>query len=236
MDWYFITFVLAILAMIMTVIAQMRVKGVYHRYSNTANARGITGAQAARELLDAAGVRDMAIEEIDGVLTDHYDPRAETLRLSKGVYGSTSLSAIGIAAHEAAHAIQHFEGYAPLMARQNFVRFAGIGSRMSMPIVFIGIIIMSLEGMGDFGWTLVNVGLLLFTAVVVLSLITLPVELNASSRAIAMLESGSFLSEQELGPARRVLSAAAWTYIASALTAVITLIRLILIARGGRRN
>ncbi|MCL2702681.1 MAG: zinc metallopeptidase [Defluviitaleaceae bacterium] len=236
LDWYTLTYIGAVLAALMSLFASAKVRGAYKRYSAYENKKGITGAEAARELLEAAGVHDMNIEMVDGVLTDHYDPHTETLRLSRGVYEGKNISSVGIAAHEAAHAIQHFEGYAPLTARQSFVRFANIGSRMSIPIVLIGIFFLSVDYGTMFGELLIHAGLLLFTAVVVLSLITLPVEFNASARAVAMLESRDMLTEDELDGAQRVLSAAAWTYIAATLSAVMTLIRLLLITRGGRRR
>ena len=236
LDWYVITFVLAIGAVVLSFYAQLRVHRVYSKHNSEENAKGITGAQAAQALLEAAEIHDINIEEIRGVLTDHYDPRSGTLRLSQRVYSSKSLSAIGVAAHEAAHAIQHNEGYAPLMARQNFARFAGLGSRVSIPLVIIGVLLMPTEVMSGLGWTLINTGLLLFTAIVILSLITLPVEMNASSRAIAMLESNDILTENELAPAKRILTAAAWTYIAAALTSVISIIRLLIISRGRWRK
>jgi len=235
LDWYTLTYVLAILAAILTFYAQMRVRSVYDRYSKEDNIKGVTGAEAAAELLEAADVHGLRIEQVDGVLSDHYDPQTETLRLSHGVYGSKSLSAIGIAAHEAAHAIQHSEGYAPLAARQSFVRLANFGSRISIPIVILGLALLTYETLFGLGHVLVNAGLLLFTLVVVLQIITLPVEFNASARAIAMLESRDILTEHELESARRVLNAAAWTYIAATLSAVLTLVRLLLVSRNRRR-
>jgi hypothetical protein len=234
-DWYTLTYIGALLAALVSMFAQMRVRGAYNRYNNDENAKGVTGADAARQLLSSAGVHDLKIEEVDGFLSDHYDPQTATLRLSRGVYGGKSISAVGIAAHEAAHAIQHAEGYAPLSARQNFVRFANIGSRLSMPIVALGLLFLVYESMYEVGHVLLNTGLILFTAVVLLQLITLPVEFNASARAIAMLESHDILTEGEMRGAYKVLNAAAWTYIAATLASILTLIRLLLLARGRRR-
>ena len=235
MDWYLITYIGALLAAAVSMFAQARVRSTYNKFSAYDNKNGITGVETARKLLESAGVYDMKIEETEGVLSDHYDPQTETLFLSRGVHSSKSLSAVGIAAHEAAHAIQHYEGYAPLAARQNFVRFANIGSKLSMPIVGIGLLLMIYETFFDMGYLLINAGLILFTAVVILQLITLPVEFNASSRALAMLESQEILTEEEMHGADKVLSAAAWTYIAATIAAVLTLIRLLLIAKGRRR-
>lgn len=236
MDWYTITYILAVVAGFVSIIAQMRIHSIYNKYTSVDSKGGLSGAETARRLLEAAGIHDLNIEIAEGVLADHYDPVSETLRLSKEVYHGKSLSAAGIAAHEAGHAIQHFEGYSPFAARQNFVRVANIGTRFSIPIVLIGVMFMSMNAGDGLGGLIVTIGLLMFSAVVLLSLITLPVEFNASGRAVAMLENQGILSAEELGAVRQILSAAAWTYIASTLSAVLTLIRLTLMSRGGRRR
>jgi Zn-dependent membrane protease YugP len=232
MDLYNLTYLLAIAAMIFSLYAQFRVHSIYRKHSQTGNKEGLTGAEAARRLLESAGVTGLAVEEIPGTLTDHYDPRAEVLRLSKEVMNGKSLSAVGIAAHEAGHALQHSEAYGPLMARQNFVGVANFGSKISVPIVFLGIILMNMNAGSEIGSFIVTVGLLMFSAVVLLSLITLPVEFNASARAVELLETKGILTEDELVPVRQVLRAASWTYIAATLSAVLTLLRLILMSRG----
>ncbi|MCL2406373.1 MAG: zinc metallopeptidase [Defluviitaleaceae bacterium] len=233
--WYWITFGAAIVAMFFTMFAQAKVHSTYRKYNEVDNEKGLTGAEVAKELLEASGVFGMEIEEIDGTLTDHYDPRSETIRLSRNVYNGKSLSSIGIAAHEAAHAIQHMEGYAPLAARQRFVGIASFGSRMAIPIVLLGLFFLASDALFHLGDFFINAGLVMFSVVVILQLITLPVEFNASGRALGILESRGILTPDEIHGAGRVLSAAAWTYIAATITAVITLIRLILIAKGRRR-
>ncbi|MDR1706286.1 MAG: zinc metallopeptidase [Clostridiales bacterium] len=236
MDLYNLTYVLAIAAMIFSLYAQFRVHSIYKKHSRTENKKGLTGAEAAQKLLESGGITSMTIEEIPGSLTDHYDPRSEVLRLSKEVMNGKSLSALGIAAHEAGHALQHGEAYGPLMARQNFVGVANFGSKLSIPIVFLGIVLMNMNVDSGLGSFLVTVGLLMFSAVVLLSLITLPVEFNASARAVELLESNGILTEDELVPVKQVLRAASWTYIAATLSAVLTLLRLVLMSRGSRRR
>lgn len=211
-------------ALILSLYAQGKVQSTFTKYSHSRNSRGITAEQVAAQLLSHAGINDVSIERVRGKLTDHYDPRNKTLRLSENVYGSTSISAIGVAAHETGHACQHYEGYAPLNLRSAFVPVANFGSQISMPLIFIGLFL------GASGNFLVTLGIILFSAVVAFQIITLPVEFNASSRALRMVESADILSYDETDSARKVLNAAALTYVAAAAVAIGNLIRLILIS------
>jgi Zn-dependent membrane protease YugP len=186
----------------------------------------MTGAQVARRLLDANGLGDVEVEKVEGNLTDHYDPRKRILRLSEGVYGSQSVAALGIAAHETGHAMQHGQGYLPLTVRASFVPVANLGSTLAFPLFLVGFIFTSFK-------VLMDVGIIFFAGAVLFHLITLPVELNASSRAITSLANGGYLVGEETRSAKAVLSAAAWTYIAAATMALTQLLRL-LILRGMR--
>ena len=220
-------------AIILTIYAQSKVSSTFAKYSRVRSMSGFTGAQAAQELMHRAGIYDVRIERVAGNLTDHYDPSHKVLRLSDSVYSSTSLAAIGVAAHETGHAVQHQVGYAPLGLRSALVPLTNLSSQLAMPLLFIGIIIGTTRG--SFGYMLIQAGIILFAVAVLFSIITLPVEFHASSRAIKMLGQYGILSDSELGPVRKVLSAAALTYVASALTAILSLLRLILIF-GGRRD
>ncbi|MEA5085199.1 hypothetical protein SDC9_145985 [bioreactor metagenome] len=220
-------------AMILAMYAQSKVKGTFNKYSRVCNAYGLTGAEVAQRLLSIAGITDVRVERIGGNLTDHYDPGHKVLRLSDSVYSSQSLAAIGVAAHETGHAVQHATGYAPLGLRSALVPVTNIGSRLSMPMIFIGVILGSQAG-SDMGYMLVQLGIVLFSLAVVFSLVTLPVEFNASSRAVEMLDANGILSNSELVPVKKVLSAAALTYVASAAVAISQLLRLLLLF--GRRR
>ncbi len=219
------TFLLLIPALALAFYAQAKVKSTYRTYSKVASRRGLTGAQVARYLLDNSGQGHVQVGKIAGTLTDHYDPRKKELNLSEGVYGSTSIAALGIAAHETGHAIQHGVGYSPLAVRNSIVPVVNFASTLAIPLFFIGIIA-SIPG-------LMTAGILFFSLAVVFHLVTLPVEFNASHRAIALLGSEGYLDQDELGSAKKVLNAAAWTYIAAALMALLQLLRLIML-RGSR--
>jgi hypothetical protein len=221
------TFLLIVPAMLLALIAQGMVKSAYSRYAKVGAASRITGAQVARLLLDQGGAGDVTVEEIRGRLTDHYDPRKKALRLSQGVFGSSSLAALGIAAHETGHALQHRQKYAPLMARNAIYPIANIGSTLAFPLFFIGM----LAGTGS--TLLMDIGILLFVGAVIFSVITLPVEFDASKRAVALLQGQGYLGPAEIVGARKVLQAAALTYVASTAMAVMQLVRLLLI-RGSR--
>ena len=221
------TWLIIMPAFIFALWAQNRVQSAYGKYSRVHSRSGISGAQSARRLLDAAGLNNITVEQGHGHLTDHYDPRSGVIRLSPGVYQSSSLAALGIAAHEAGHAIQHGEGYMPLAFRNNIFPVANIGSRMAVPLFFIGFF---------FGGArlLMDVGILFFSFAVIFQIITLPVEFNASTRAVALLEGSGFISRDEVGPTRQVLNAAALTYLAAAAVAITQLIRLLILR--DRRN
>jgi len=215
-------------ALLLSIYAQIKVKSSYHRYSKIPTMRGITGAQAARHLLDVEGIADVRVEQTQGFLSDHYDPRSRVLRLSEGVYGGDSLASVGVAAHEAGHAIQHARGYAPMSLRSALVPMASIGSNFSWILLFIGFMLASKA--------MISAGLLFFTAVVLFQIVTLPVEFNASSRALKALPVSGILSDSEVAGARKVLSAAALTYVAAAAAAIMQLIYFLMRAGllGGR--
>ena len=186
--------------------------------------RGLTGAQAARRMLDASGLQDVAIEQIRGSLTDHYDPRDRVLRLSQTVYGVNSVAAVSVACHEAGHAIQHAEEYTPLLMRNNIVPIVNFASQLSWPLIVVGIILGASSGIGD---TLFMVGVIAFLAVILFHVIALPVEFNASSRAMSHMESLGLIMDDEQRGARKVLNAAAMTYVASLAMAIMNLIRIL---------
>jgi Zn-dependent membrane protease YugP len=221
------TMLLLIPAVLFAGWAQMKVQSTFARYSRMESRRGITADQVARTLLDRFGLRSVPVQRVGGQLTDHYDPRARTLSLSDSVYGNDSIAAIGVAAHEVGHAIQHSEGYAPLALRNAIVPAVNFGSTLSMVLFFAGFLFQ--------GPVLMDVGIFLFLGVIVFHIVTLPVEYNASSRAVALLGQTGSLSGDELQGAQNVLSAAAWTYVAATLMAVMQLVRLVAL-RGSRRN
>jgi len=227
------TFLLIIPALILSIYAQHKVNAAYKKYSAVRNAKGYTGADVARQLLAAGRISDVEVQPIKGNLTDHYDPRTKVLGLSEGVYNSTSLAAAGIAAHETGHAIQDYDGYSPLALRSGLVPIANIGSQLAFPLVIVGVFLAS--GSGGLGLLLINIGILLYSVAVIFTLVTLPVEFNASGRAIQLLSEYNILARDEIEPAKKVLSAAALTYVAAALSAVLTLLRFILLANGRRR-
>ena len=197
--------------------AQMKVKGAYGKWSQVMASSRLTGAQAAARMLETAGIRDVAVEQVDGMLTDHYDPRAKKLRLSSGVYASNSVAAMGIACHEAGHAIQHAQGYAPLAMRNAIVPMAQIGSWLAMPMIMLGMML-QMQGLALFG-------VIAFSALVVFQMITLPVEFDASNRAKEQIRSLGIVHSNEEGKGvAAVLDAAALTYVAATVTAVVTLL------------
>ena len=223
------TMILVLIGAALSMWASARVKSTFQTYSRVRSMTGMTGAEAARRLLNSQGIFDVSIESVPGQLTDHYDPRTKTLRLSEPVYSSASVSAIGVAAHECGHAIQDHVNYAPLKLRGAFVPVANLGSQLSWPIIFLGLII------GGMGSTMVNIGIWMFVLVVLFQLITLPVELNASRRAVVLLDQIGILQGEEVGQTRKVLGAAALTYVAAAAASVLQLLRLVILF-GGRRN
>lgn len=216
------TMIVLIPAVLISAYAQMKVSSTFNHYSQVPSHRGMTGADVARYILNQNGLHDVPIERIGGHLSDHYDPRSRVVRLSAEVYGSTSLAALGVAAHEVGHAVQHATGYLPLYVRNTVIPVTQIGSYLAMPLFFIGLFMSSPM--------LVEWGVLLFGGIVFFQLVTLPVEFNASSRAVATLGSEGFLDDTELKGTGKVLRAAALTYVAAALMAVLQLVRLVLIS------
>lgn len=224
------TYILTIIAAIISLIAQWRVNSAFSKYSRVASMSGMTGAQAARMILQSNGINDVSVQRISGKLTDHYNPSTKVLNLSESVYGSTSVAAIGVAAHECGHAIQHARGYFPLSLRTALVPVANIGSQLSWVFIIVGAIL-------SFNQTLITIGIIMFSAAVLFQLVTLPVEFNASARALEQLESNGILYRDEVSQTRKVLSAAALTYVAAAATAILQLLRLIILFGGrGRRD
>lgn len=223
-DYYYLIFVVP--ALLISLWAQFKVSSTFNRYNNVFSRRGYTAAQIARTILDANGLQNVRIERVAGKLTDHYDPRANVIRLSDSVYDSTSVAAIGVAAHESGHAVQYAVGYSPIKLRNAVIPLTNIGSTLSMPLLLLGLIFSFRP--------LVIGGILLFALVALFQLITLPVEFNASNRALQILQTGNYLSDEELVGARKTLSAAAMTYVAALLVSLMQLLRLILLY--GRRN
>lgn len=228
-DWTYIVLVMP--ALILAMAAQGKVSSTFNKYSRVQSHIGITGAEAARRIMEQNGIYDVSIERVSGNLTDHYDPSRKVLRLSDSVYSSSSIAAIGVAAHETGHAIQHARNYAPLSLRSLMVPLANIGSRLSMPLILIGLLFSFASSMGN---TLITLGIIFFGLSVVFTIITLPVEFNASSRAIACLDESRILYSDEIDGAKKVLSAAAMTYVASTVVALANLLRLIVVFGNGR--
>lgn len=222
------TYLLIIIGMVLSLLASAKLKSTYAKYSKVRSHTGMTGAQVAERLLQAEGIYDVRIEHIAGNLTDHYSPGEKVLRLSDSVYNSTSIAALGVAAHECGHAVQHKESYTPLTIRNSIVPVVNIGAQLSWPMIFIGFFFSSAN-------FLIQLGILLFSLTVVFQLITLPVEFNASSRALAALQRHNILYEQEAKSTQKVLKAAALTYVAAAAASILQLLRLLLLF-GGRRN
>lgn len=223
------TMVLLIPAILLSLYAQTKISSAYGKYSEVYSRSGYTGAQAARAILQANGLYDVRIEPVAGKLSDHYDPRDRTVRLSEGVYHGNSLASLAVAAHETGHALQHANGYFPLQLRATFVPVANFGSNLGPILILAGLF------MPAFNF-LLQLGILAFSLAVLFQLITLPVEFNASNRAMALLQSNGMLSQDEAKGARKVLSAAALTYVAAALAAVLQLARFIIIAQGRNRD
>ncbi|MDD7511738.1 MAG: zinc metallopeptidase [Peptostreptococcaceae bacterium] len=223
-----LSYLLLFAAMILAIYAQGKVKANFGKYSRIANSRQLTGFEAARMVLDSNGLRDVEIEPIAGSMTDHYDPRDRVLRLSETVYAVKSISAVSVACHEAGHAIQHEVNYIPLKIRNGIVPMVNLVSKLSWPMIIIGIILLS-SGSWQLGNTLFTVGIVAFFGVVIFHLITLPVEFNASSRAIDQMMEIGIVTDQEVYGAKKVLNAAALTYVAALAVAVANLIRLLAI-------
>lgn len=221
------TYLLVLLGVVICLVASAKMNSTFNRYSRVRSASGLTGREAALRVLQSAGIYDVRVEHVAGNLSDHYDPRSKVLRLSDATYNSTSVAAIGVAAHECGHAMQHAHGYAPLKLRSVLVPVANFGSSISWPLILIGLVLG--------GTSLLNLGIFAFSLAVLFQLVTLPVEFNASRRAVQVLDSTGILYGDELRATRKVLSAAALTYVASAASAILQLLRLILLF-GGRRD
>jgi Zn-dependent membrane protease YugP len=212
-------------------IASARVKGTFNKYSQLRSMSGMNGAQVAQRVLQAAGIYDVQVRHVSGSLTDHYDPRTKTVNLSDPVYNATSVAALGVAAHECGHAIQHAKSYAPLSIRSALVPIANFGSMLAWPVILIGLLFNTRSS-----GLIIDIGILLFSAAVLFQLVTLPVEFDASRRALVMLRTQGILSDDELKYTRKVLKSAALTYVASAAAAILQLLRIILITNGRRRD
>lgn len=230
-SWWDPTYFLVLIGAIICLIASAGVKSTYSKYSRYRSMSNMTGAQAAERILNSAGIYDVSIRHVSGNLTDHYDPKNKTLNLSDSVYGSTSVAAVGVAAHECGHAIQHQKNYAPLTIRGALVPVANFGSTISWPLILIGLFFTS-----NTGTLLINLGILCFSFAVIFQLVTLPVEFNASRRALKILGNTGILNSEELPMTRKVLKAAALTYVASAAAAILQLLRLVILFGGRNRD
>ena len=228
MDYWYI--ILVIPAMIISIIAQVKVKSTFNKYAKVLSQRNVTGAYAAQVVLSHYGINDVRIERVNGKLSDHYDPKAKVIRLSDEVYDSASVSAIGVACHEAGHAAQHAEGYAPIRIRNSIIPVCNIGSYLGIPLALIGLFL-AMD-------PLIYFGIALYAGILVFHLVTLPVEFNASRRAISVIDSTNLLCDEEIGGAKKVLSAAAMTYVAATLVALANVLRFALriLALSGRRK
>lgn len=225
------TYILVVIGAVICMIASARVKGTFNKYSQLRSMSGMNGAQVAQRVLQAAGIYDVQVRHVSGSMTDHYDPRTKTVNLSDPVYNATSVAALGVAAHECGHAIQHAKSYAPLSIRSALVPIANFGSMLAWPVILIGLFFNTRSS-----GLIIDIGILLFSAAVLFQLVTLPVEFDASRRALVMLRTQGILADDELKYTRRVLKSAALTYVASAAAAILQLLRIILITNGRRRD
>ena len=230
-DWYYIVLVLP--CILFSLLCSYLVKHTFHKYSQRHSRRGITGAEAAQRVLRQNGVFDVRIERVSGELSDHYDPKTNVIRLSDDVYSSTSTAAIGVACHEAGHAVQYAQSYGPIKLRAAIIPITNIGSRLAMPLILAGIV---LSFLGNLSYALVYVGIICFSLSLVFQLITLPVEFNASRRAMETIESSGILTEEEQQGARKTLKAAAMTYVAATAVARAQVVRLLVLFGGRRRR
>lgn len=224
--------ILVLPCVLLSLWASARVNSTFRKYSDVLSARHITGAEAAQRVLYASGVRNVSIQQVSGNLTDHYDPQTNTIHLSDRVYHATSVAAIGVAAHEAGHAVQYAEHYAPIKLRAAIIPITNLGSRLAMPLILLGLV---LSYLGSFSYGLVYLGIAAFGLSLVFQLVTLPVEFNASRRALQAIETGNLLMDEEQWGARKTLQAAAMTYVAATAVSLAQLLRLIMLF-GGRRK
>ena len=230
-DWTYVVLVLP--CILLSLWASTNVNSTFKKYSKQFSSRHLTGAEAAQRVLSASGVRGVRIDRVSGNLTDHFDPKTNVIRLSDSVYNSTSTAAIGVACHEAGHAVQYAENYAPIKLRAAIIPLTNFGSKIAMPLILLGILCTFL---GSFSDTLVYMGIAAFGMSLVFQIVTLPVEFNASRRAMQAIESANILTEEEQRGARKTLTAAAMTYVAATAVALAQLLRLIMIFGGRRRN
>ena len=230
-DWTYIVIVLPCL--LLSMLASSSVNSTFKKYSKVNSIRRLTGAEAAQRVLSANGVRGVRIERVSGNLTDHYDPKTNVIRLSDSVYGSTSVAAIGVAAHEAGHAVQYAHNYGPIKVRAAIIPITNLGSKLAMPLILAGIVLSFLGGLSN---TLVYLGILAFSLSIVFQLVTLPVEFNASRRAMEAIETAGLLTHEEQQGARKTLKAAAMTYVAATAVAVAQVVRLLVLFGGRRRR
>ncbi|MBO2526696.1 MAG: peptidase [Clostridiales bacterium] len=236
-DWTYIVLVLP--TIVFALWASAHVNSTFKKYGKIRNMRGMTGAQAAQAVLSANGVSGVRIERISGSLTDHYDPKTNVIRLSEDVYDAPTPAAVGVAAHEAGHAVQYAENYAPIKLRSAIVNVTNIGSKLSMPLILIGILMMSISSLAKvsrFFYYVALAGVLCYGLCVIFQLVTLPTEFNASRRAVKAIEGSSLLTAEEQKGARKVLSAAALTYVAALATSLAQFVRLLLLVSGNRRR
>lgn len=229
--FYDITYIFVLIGALLSIAASANVQRTFSRYSEVRSGRGLTGAQAAKIILQKYDINNVSIKPVAGNLTDHYRPSNKTLGLSEPVMDVNSIAAIGVAAHEVGHAVQHSRGYVPLHVRNAIVPVVNIGSRLSWPIILVGLLVQE-----SWSQTVLNIGILLFALTTVFTLITLPVEFNASRRAVAALEDSQILNSEELKGTRKVLRAAALTYVAAAAASILSLLRILLLTRSRRRN
>lgn len=230
-DWTYLVIVLP--CILLSLWASGRVNSTFNRYSKQLSARHITGAEAAQRVLRASGVYGVQVQHVAGNLTDHYDPKTNVIRLSDSVYNSTSVAAIGVACHEAGHAVQYAQSYFPIKVRAAIIPITNIGSKLAMPLILLGIV---LSFLGNYSYTLVYLGILCFALTLVFQLVTLPVEFNASRRALEAIDQTDLLSSEERRGAKKTLSAAAMTYVAATAVALAQFLRLILLFGRRRRD
>lgn len=223
------TYMLILIGAVICMIASAKLKSTYSKYSGIRSMSGMTGAEAAERILYSQGIRDVRIEHVSGELTDHYDPRSKVLRLSDTTYQDTSVAAVGVAAHECGHAVQHATGYALLNVRNSIAPVVSIGSNLSWPLILVGVLL---------SWNsfLIHLGIWMFALAVLFQLVTLPVEINASARALRLLQENGILYQDEVPGAKRVLSAAAMTYVAGLLSVILQMLRLVILFGGRRRD
>lgn len=229
MFWYDPTYILVIVGALLCLLASAQVQSTYAKYQKVRSLSGLTGAQAAERILQYAGIYDVRVARVSGNLTDHYDPRSKVLNLSDAVYDNSSVAAIGVAAHECGHAIQDNKGYAALRFRAALVPVANFGATISWPVIILGVVF-------GYSQSLINIGIILFSSVVIFQLVTLPVEFNASRRAVNVLNDSGILYDEEIKYTKKVLGAAALTYVAGAASVILQLLRLVLLFGGRDRD